>query len=146
MSRRHRFRPLPSLCLAALLLLPGCAVMRASGFGYRAPSLSEIKIGTPRAEVENQLGSPSARLLTRPGSVVDVYEFYTSPNPSLIRALGHLVKDVFTLFYWEYLAESRKAEPLTVHRIRIVYDGKDKVAETRHLDSFADDLYRDQAK
>ncbi len=110
--------------------------------GYAAPDFVQLKTGKSRAEIETILGAPVNRLLSRPGTTVDVYEYTTVANPSVLRGLGYFVRSLFTLSAGELLFEDR-TKTLT-HQIRVTYDKREEAVEIRQLDTFADDVYRQQ--
>lgn len=118
----------------SIYALGGCAFADAASFG---PNFSNINVGTPRAQVENELGYPRTRILSRPGLSIDVYEYRVNNNPSRLRALGNLIKSVFTLGIWEFWSVERT----TPYRLRVVYDAKHRVTEIRQVDVFADQAY-----
>lgn len=142
-ARALAARALAARALAVLLLacsaLGGCAFSDAAAFG---PNFSKIEIGTKRAIVEKELGNPRARVLSKPGMSVDIYEYRVNDNPSRLRALGNLAKSIFTLGIWEFWSNERT----TAYRLRIVYDNKQRVSEIRQVDIFADQVYEGAQK
>ncbi len=132
-----------SALLAAALVLGGCSVAAAL---QRPPDLTVLKVGAGRAQVEAQLGPPVSRALTRPGVVVDIYEYRFNENPSILRALGNSLKGIVTLGISEWTAESARSEITVVERLQVTYDDQDQVTEIRQLDTFGDRLYREQKK
>ncbi len=127
-----------STALAVLMLLGGCAFMEAASFG---PDFSDIQVGTQRARVEAELGQPRTRVLTTPITTVDIYEYRVNDRPSRLRAISNFIKSLFTLGIWELWSTER----MTLYRLRITYDKKQRVAEIRQVDVFADQLYEERA-
>jgi hypothetical protein len=112
----------------------GCAFVDAASFG---PNFSNIQVGTERLAVESELGYPRTRILSKPGLSIDVYEYRVNDNPSRLRAVGNLIKSFFTLGIWEFWSQERT----TAYRLRVVYDGEQKVTEIRQVDVYADQEY-----
>lgn len=120
--------------VVTVFALSGCAFVDAASFG---PNFSNIRVGTERTEVENELGYPRTRILSKPGLSIDIYEYRVNDNPSRMRALGNLIKSFFTIGIWEFWSTERT----TPYRLRVVYDGKQHVTEIRQVDVFADQAY-----
>lgn len=112
----------------------GCAFVDAATFG---PNFSNIQVGTKRVAVENELGYPRTRILSKPGISIDVYEYRVNDNPSRLRALGNLIKSVFTIGIWEFWSTERT----TPYRLRVIYDKDQRVSEIRQVDVYADQEY-----
>ena len=124
---------------AVFLVLSGCSVIKALR-GPWAPDFTSLKTGVSRNTVEKVLGKPVTRSAAQPGLVADIYEYEVGRPRSLLRASGHLLKDIFTLGFWEYWAEQNRLEVGHKHRIRVVYDEKDTVREMRAVE----DIFYDQ--
>ncbi len=124
--------------LLAVGVLQGCAFREAASFG---PNFTSIQVGAKRALVDAELGQPRTRVLTTPITTVDIYEYRSNENPSLLRAFSNLLKSFFTLGIWEFWSTER----MTLYRLRITYDKQQRVAEIRQVDVFADQLYEEKA-
>ena len=112
--------------------------MDAASFG---PSFSGIQVGAKRAVVEAEFGQPRTRVLTTAIATVDIYEYRTNERPSRLRAMANLFKSFFTLGIWEFWSQER----MTLYRLRVTYDKKQRVSEIRQVDVFADQLYEERA-
>ena len=112
--------------------------MDAASFG---PSFSGIQVGAKRAVVEAEFGQPRTRVLTTAIATVDIYEYRANERPSRLRAMANLFKSFFTFGIWELWSEER----MTLYRLRVTYDKKQRVSEIRQVDVFADQLYEERA-
>lgn len=122
------------LFVSLLSLASGCAFVDAASFG---PNFSHIQVGSEREALESELGYPRTRILSKPGVAIDVYEYRVNDEPSRLRAVGNLIKSVFTLGIWEFWSTERT----TPYRLRVVYDKENRVVEMRQVDVFADQEY-----
>ena len=71
---------------------------------------------------------------------MDIYEYERSLNPNVIRAVGHVFMDIFTLGIWEIVVAYNNQEILVTHRLRVVYDEDDAILEVREVESYPSDL------
>ncbi len=111
-----------------LLSSSGCSVFMAAS-GGKDPDLEKIKPGISRIEAEAELGIAAETKKTSSGSTSS-YVYKTGDEPSLGRAAGYLVGDIFTLCLAEYifwpLEISNGGEP---KELIVTYDGADKVVK-----------------
>ena len=114
------------LVCAGLLALSGCSVGMALS-GKPDPNLTAIHIGSTRGEVELQLGKPVDTVSLGEGARLDTYEFEKGNEPSPGRAVAHGVMDVLTLGLWEIAGTPIEAVQGDTYRVKIQYDGDDKV-------------------
>lgn len=109
-----------------VILLEGCSVGMAMS-GKEEPNLGAFRVGSPRGEVELQLGSPSASVTNPSGGRTDIYEYELGNKPSAGRAAGHAVLDVLTLGLWEIVGTPIEAFQGEKRRLSITYDANDRV-------------------
>src|SRR5918996_4400623 len=112
--------------LAVAALSTGCSVGMAMS-GKDAPNLGAFNVGSPRGQVELQLGSPVASTTDTNGLRTDVYEYELGNEPIAGRAVGHAVMDVLTLGLWEVVGTPIEAFQGQTRRVAITYDRQDRV-------------------
>jgi hypothetical protein len=95
--------------------------------GKPDPNLGAFGIGSPRGQVELQLGSPVASVTDANGMRTDTYEYELGNEPSAGRAVGHAVLDVLTLGLWEVAGTPIEAFQGQTRRLTITYDRQDRV-------------------
>lgn len=120
-----------ALMLSVLIVMTsssGCSVFMAAS-GKREPNLSMITIGSHRAEVELQLGSPRATVAHQGGQYrTDTYEYELDNKPSAGRAVAHGVMDFLTLGLWELIGTPVEAFKGEKREMVITYGSDDRVA------------------
>jgi hypothetical protein len=109
-----------------LIALMGCSVGMAMS-GKEEPNLGAFRVGSPRGEVEIQLGSPVSTVTNPDGGRTDIYEYELGNKPSAGRAAAHAAMDVLTLGIWEIVGTPIEAFQGETHRLMIVYDAQDRV-------------------
>jgi hypothetical protein len=110
-----------------VLIAPmGCSVGMAMS-GKEEPNLGAFRVGSPRGEVELQLGSPVSTVTNPDGGQTDIYEYELGNKPSAGRAAAHAAMDVLTLGIWEIVGTPIEAFQGETHRLMIVYDAQDRV-------------------
>ena len=112
-------------CVAVIF---GCSVFMAAS-GKREPNLNMITIGSHRAEVGLQLGSPRASVAHDGGQYrTDTYEYELDNEPSAGRAVAHGVMDVLTLGLWELVGTPVEAFKGEKREVVIACGSDDRVA------------------
>src|SRR3990172_96958 len=106
--------------------LAGCSVGMALS-GKPDPSLGAIRAGSPRGEVELQLGGPISSVTHADGKRTDMYEYELGNEPSTGRAIAWGILDVLTIGLWELAGTPIEALQGTKHRITIAYGPDDRV-------------------
>ncbi|MGH8064534.1 MAG: hypothetical protein ACRERE_04710 [Candidatus Entotheonellia bacterium] len=112
--------------IAVLAVCTGCSVGMAMS-GKEAPNLGAFRVGSPRGQVELQLGSPIASTTEPDGTRTDLYTYELGNEPSAGRAVGHAVMDVLTLGLWEVVGTPIEAFQGQTRRVAITYDRHDRV-------------------
>jgi hypothetical protein len=110
----------------AALALTGCSVGMAMS-GKEAPNLGAFGIGSPRGQVEMQMGQPISSTTLSDGTRVDLYSYELGNAPSAGRAIGHGVMDVLTLGLWEVVGTPIEAFQGETRRLSVTYGADDRV-------------------
>jgi cell division septation protein DedD len=108
------------------LMLGACSVGLAMN-GEEDPDLSVVKRGTTRANVESEIGKPIKTVRLANGTKADVYAYEVGNEPSIARAFGHAVADVFTLGIWEVAGTPMERGHEEKHYLTVYYDENDTV-------------------
>lgn len=116
------------LVLVTILLFSGCSVGMALS-GKEDPTLSVIRTGASRGEIELQLGEPVVVVREDNGNYRCLYEFSQGKNPSAGRAIAHGVMDVLTMGIWEAVGTPIEGFKGTQKRLQIVYGPDNKAIE-----------------
>lgn len=124
-----------TLICVLLFASSGCSVFMAVKQDDKK-NLSVLEVGTSRAHVIGELGSPIL-MEEKEGKKVDVFKFVQgySTGAKAGRAFFHGAADVFTLFLWEVIGTP--AEMIadgTEMKIKIVYDENDNVENVTYLE------------
>jgi outer membrane protein assembly factor BamE (lipoprotein component of BamABCDE complex) len=112
--------------MSLLLALTACSVGMALS-GKEEPNLGAFRVGSPRGEVQLQLGSPLSSVTNPDGGRTDIYEYELGNKPSAGRAAGHAVLDVLTIGLWEVVGTPIEAFQGETRRLAITYDRHDRV-------------------
>ena len=116
--------PLSLACLGPLV--SGCSIAMAL-HGKQEPNFEAFEVGSPRKQVEIQLGTPVSTKSTEDGGKEDTYQFELGNSPNGARA---------TLYFYYDLATIGLAEPIFslievfqghTEESRITYDAEDRV-------------------
>jgi len=114
------------MLILLLVTLTGCSVGMAMS-GKPDPNLGAFGLGSPRGQVEMQLGSPTASTTLADGTRMDLYSYEIGNAPSASRAIGHGVMDVLTLGLWEVVGTPIEAWTGQTHTLTVTYDASDRV-------------------
>ena len=122
-----------SLLMMLLPSLLGCSVFMAAT-GKEEPDVARDWIGTSRADVEAEFGTPAYVRTLEDGSCVCQYSFEVGNEPSAGRAVVHGVLDVFSAGLWELLATPVELEQGEYRQATITYDAEGRVREIRLIE------------
>jgi hypothetical protein len=103
--------------IASLLMLSGCSVAMAL-HGNPEPNFDAFEVGSPRKQVEIQLGTPLSTTLRTDGTKEDIYKYEMGNSPNGARA---------TLYFWYDLGTFGLAEP--VFTLIELFQGHDEVTK-----------------
>jgi len=114
--------------LYSLLTLSGCSVAMALS-GNPEPNFDAFEVGTPRKQVEIQLGTPISSRTLENGKQEDTYQYEIGNSPNGHRALMNFYIDLATIGLWEI--PGTVIEAMMGHReeSRIIYGRDDRVLE-----------------
>jgi hypothetical protein len=96
--------------------------------GNKEPNLQAIHVGSTRAEVEAQLGPPADSVPTNYGARTDVYVYEAGNEPSVVRAIVHILYDAITFGFYEIIATPAEAMLGEKRRLPIYYGADSLVA------------------
>lgn len=119
---------MPLICMVTLMFGQGCGAYMA--FTQPDPvAYEQLNPGqAQRDRVMSVLGTPVESISTEDGGRVDTYRFYegTSSGYPALRAMLHMMADLFTLGLWEIVATPTefaiRGDRITV---QAVFDSKD---------------------
>jgi hypothetical protein len=119
-----------SLALSVFLCLPlaGCSVAMALS-GTPEPNFDAFEIGSPRKQVEIQLGIPATTQPLDQGKRLDIYRYEIGNSPNGHRALMNLYIDLATIGIWELPGTIIEATMGKTEESRIIYGPDDRVLE-----------------
>lgn len=114
--------------LYSLLTFSGCSVAMALS-GNPEPNFEAFEVGSPRKQVEIQLGTPiSSRTLER-SRREDIYQYEIGNSPNGHRALMNFYIDLATIGLWEIPGTVIEAMMGHQEESRIIYSKDDRVLE-----------------
>lgn len=129
------------LLLVLFLLAPACTTVGA--LTRTPPDYTNLRPGASRAQVEAMLGQPASRVSATRGAIEDIYVYYTKEESGYVAAVSNFFEMVFTLG-WSEVSHFFSGEPDQRHRLRILYDGEDKVVSIKLEEGQGDGLYYNQ--
>ena len=112
------------LCLS----LPGCSVAMALS-GTPEPNFEGFEVGSPRKQVEIQLGTPATSQNLEQGKRLDIYHYEIGNSPNGHRALMNFYIDLATIGLWELPGTVIEAMMGHTEESRIIYGSNDRVLE-----------------
>ena len=119
------------LTLALLCFsLSGCSVMMAAS-SEEAPTMSVVRVGATKTEVEKELGRPITDLNDRGGSIA-TYQYFTGDEVSYERAVTYAVLDGVTLGLAELITFPAEALQGDKNVVTVRYDRFDRVIDITH--------------
>ena len=119
---------LGSLGLLLCLVSSGCSVVMALS-GEPEPNFEAIEVGSPRSQVETELGKPVSSQNLENGHRKDTYQYEMGDPPNGHRALMNLYIDLATIMLWEFpgtIVEAMMGEDRTTY---ITYNPEGSVKE-----------------
>ena len=104
MLEQHCYKYVMGLMVGIVLAstLGGCSIVMALS-GHKDPNLQNLHVGSPKGEVELELGQPKESHLTSYGAWTDIYEYEINNEPSATRAIMYLLYDVLTIGFSEII-------------------------------------------
>ena len=134
--KNHSRITIAATLLAALMLVSGCAADRALNHPD-AKDPSVLAIGTPRAKVVAELGSPVLSETTPGGNKKDIFKFIhgLSDRDKVGRAIGHSIGHVLTFGAWDVIANPAEATSHVGDEIRLIitYDSDNRLSTVEYL-------------
>ena len=114
--------------VALLLASTGCSVAMALS-GTPEPNFDAFKVGSPRQQVEIQLGAPISTESPGEGKTRDTYEYEIGNGPNGHRAIMNLYIDLATFGIWELPGTIIEARMGKTVNTTILYSEGDRVLE-----------------
>jgi hypothetical protein len=116
--------------LASVLMLSGCSVAMAL-HGQQEPNFDAFEIGSPRKQVEIQLGTPSSSISRTDGTKEDTYQYEMGNSPNGARATLYFYYDVFTIGLAEVIFTPIELFQGHDEVTKIVYSQDDRVLDIK---------------
>ena len=97
--------------------------------GTPEPNFEAFDVGSPRKQVEIQLGKPTSTESRADGKRLDIYRYEVGNSPNGHRAMMNLYIDFATIGIWELPGTIIEAMMGHMEESRIVYGANDRVLE-----------------
>ncbi len=134
-------------CFLCLIFL--CSSFSACSVGLamqetEEPNLDILEVGTPRSQIESELGLPISEGVNAAGETLFHYRYLEGDKAAYGRAALYVLLDVVTLFLWEIFGSNVESANGEYVDLAISYDERDRAEQIRRItpgvDSFGDRL------
>jgi hypothetical protein len=123
---RHTGFPLLLSLIGLGPLLSGCSIAMAL-HGSQEPNFEAFEMGSPRKQVEIQLGAPVSTTSLEDGKTEDTYRFEMGNSPNGARATIYFYYDLVTIGLAEPIFSLIEIFQGHTEESRITYDAEDRV-------------------
>ncbi len=117
--------------LIFLIVLSGCSANMAAN-GQNGPDLKLLTQEYSRKDVERLLGSPVSSYQLQDGQMIAQYNVEARTEPSISRAAGHGVMDLFTLGLWELVGGPMEMYRGRRQQVTVKFDQDQHVVDVSH--------------